>query len=98
MYPVDDPLFGKRYVYRPTVIDEETLREIAARTNGKYYRARSGEELDQIYAEIDRLEKTKVETAQHIQYVELFQHFAFGAFGLLVLEMLLAHTYFRKLP
>ncbi|HQL23920.1 MAG TPA: VWA domain-containing protein [candidate division Zixibacteria bacterium] len=98
MYPVDDPLFGKRYVYRPTVIDEETLREIAARTNGKYYRARSGEELDQIYAEIDRLEKTKVETAQHIQYVELFQHFAFGAFGLVVLEMLLAHTYFRKLP
>lgn len=98
MFPVDDPLFGKRYVYRPTVIDEKTLQEIADRTNGKYFRARSGEELEKIYAEIDKLEKTEVETAHHIQYVELFQFFTFGAFGLLMLEMLLSHTYFRKLP
>lgn len=98
MFPVDDPLFGKRYVYRPTVLDEETLKEIAERTDGKYFRARSGEELEKIYAEIDQLEKTEIETAHHIQYVELFQYFAFGAFGLLMLEMLLAHTFFRKLP
>jgi Ca-activated chloride channel family protein len=98
MYPVDDPFFGKRYIYRPTVIDEKALQEIASRTNGKYFRARSGEELEQIYAEIDNLETTEIETAHHIQYVELFESFTFAAFGLLVLEMLLANTYFRKLP
>ncbi len=98
MYPYQDPLFGKRYIYQPTRIDEETLKEIAKRTGGKYFRARSGEELDQIYSEIDKLEKTKIEIAEHVQYTELFQYFVYGGLFLIVLEMLLANTYFRKLP
>lgn len=98
MFPYQDPIFGKRYVYQPTVIDEETLKEIAARTDGQYFRARSGEELEQIYAEIDKLEKTEIEIEEHVRYTELFQQFAFGGLALLVLEMLLAQTYFRKLP
>lgn len=98
MFPYQDPIFGKRYVYQPTVIDEETLKEIAARTHGQYFRARSGEELEQIYAEIDKLEKTEIEIEEHVRYTELFQQFAFGGLALLVLEMLLAQTYFRKLP
>ncbi len=98
MYPYQDPIFGKRYVYQPTRIDEETLKEIAQRTNGQYFRARSGEELDQIYNSIDSLEKTKVKVAEHIQYRELFQYFVYGGLFLLVVEMLLANTYFKKLP
>lgn len=98
MYPVDDPLFGKRYVYLPTQIDEKTLKEIAARTDGKYFRARSGKELEEIYSIIDEMEKTEVEVAAHIQYTELFHRFAYAGLILLVLEILLANTYFRKLP
>jgi len=98
MYPYQDPLFGKRYIYQPTRIDEETLKEIAKRTGGQYFRARSGEELDQIYTEIDKLEKTKIEIAEHVRYTELFQYFVFAGLFLIVLEILLANTYFRKLP
>ncbi len=98
MYPYHDPIFGKRYVYQPTKIDEETLTRIAELTGGRYFRARSGEELEQIYAEIDRMEKTEVKTASHIQYQELFGPLAYAALILLALELLLTHTYFRKLP
>lgn len=98
MYPVQDPLFGKRYVYQPTNIDEKTLKEIAERTDGKYFRARSGDELEEIYTEIDNLEKTEVKIASHIQYKELFSNFVYAGLFLLVLEIFLANTYFRKLP
>jgi len=98
MYPVHDPLFGKRYVYQPTRIDEETLKEIAAKTDGKYFRARSGEELEAIYGEIDEMETTEINIASHIQYLELFHFFTYAGLLLLVLEVILANTYFRKLP
>ncbi|MGH8015996.1 MAG: vWA domain-containing protein, partial [Candidatus Zixiibacteriota bacterium] len=67
MFPYQDPIFGKRYVYQPTKIDEEALKEIAEKTGGKYFRARSGEELEEIYGLIDKLEKTEIEVASHIQ-------------------------------
>ena len=98
MYPVQDPIFGKRYVYQPTKIDEETLQKIADITGGKYFRARSGEELEEIYTAIDGMEKTEIEVSRHTQYTELFQMFAFAGFGLVMLEMLLGGTVFRKLP
>ncbi|UCG60639.1 MAG: VWA domain-containing protein [Candidatus Zixiibacteriota bacterium] len=98
MYPYQDPIFGKRYVYQPTRIDEKTLKEIAQRTDGKYFRARSGEELEEIYGIIDALEKTEVKVAAHIQYKELFHYFAYAGLILLIIEILLANTYFRKLP
>ena len=98
MYPVDDPLFGKRYVYRPTNVNEELLKDIASRTGGKYFRARSSEELEEIYSIIDNMEKTEVKTSAHIQYRELFHYFTYAGLLLLVLEILLANTYFRKLP
>ncbi len=98
MYPVQDPIFGKRYVYQPTRIDEETLKEIAKRTGAKYFRARSGEELEEIYAIIDGLERTEVKVSEHIQYRELFHIFTYAGLLLLVVELLLANSYFRKLP
>ncbi|MEA2031857.1 MAG: VWA domain-containing protein [candidate division Zixibacteria bacterium] len=98
LYPYQDPIFGKRYVYQPTKIDEETLKKIAKRTDGKYFRARSGDELESIYEQIDKMEKTEIEVAAHIQYKELFHYFVYSGLILLVLEMLLANTYFRKLP
>ena len=98
MFPVQDKLFGKRYVYQPTTIDETTLKEIAEKTGGKYFRAQSGEELEEIYGLIDKLEKTEVKVSSHVEYVELFQYFLYVGLFLLVLEMILAHTILRKLP
>lgn len=98
MFPYQDPIFGKRYIYQPTNIDEESLREIARKTGGKYFRAQSSEELEEIYAIIDELEKTEVTVASHIQYKELFHWFTYLGLILLALELLLASTYFRKLP
>ena len=98
MYPYQDPIFGKRYIYQPTKIDEKTLRAIAKSTDGKYFRARSGEELEEIYGIIDELEKTEVKVAAHVQYVELFHYFAYLGLILLMLEMILANTFFKKLP
>ncbi len=98
MYPVDDPIFGKRYVYLPNEIDEVVLREIAAKTGGKYFRARSEKELEAIYSEIDQLEKTKIKVSQYIQYKELFPPFVYLGLAFLVLEVLLSQTIFRKIP
>ncbi len=98
MFPYNDPIFGKRYVYQPTKINEPMLREIAEKTGGRYYRARSGEELNQIYTSIDQLEKTEIKVSSHVQYRELFPTFTLLALGLLAFETLLGHTYFRKLP
>ncbi len=98
MFPIDDPLFGKRYVYAPTQIDEESLKEIAQVTGGRYFRARSEEELDQIYSEIDELEKTKIEVKEYIQYRELFFGLLMAGFGLLAVELVLGQTSLRKIP
>ncbi len=98
MYPVDDPIFGKRYVYLPNEIDEESLGKIAETTGGKYFRARTEDELDRIYSEIDQLEKTKVKVHEYIQYKELFFGWMMAGFALLVAEMVLSQTYFRKIP
>lgn len=98
MFPVQDPIFGKRYIYQPTTIDEPTLKEIARITDGQYFRARSGAELEEIYEIIDELERTEVKVSAHIQYRELFHWFTYAGLLFLVLEMILANTFFRKLP
>jgi len=98
MYPVDDPIFGKRYIYLPNEIDEEVLSQIADKTGGKYFRARSEKELEQIYDEIDKLEKTKVKVNEYVQYKELFPAFAYLGLIFLALEMVLGQTIFRKIP
>jgi len=98
MYPYQDPIFGKRYVYQPTKIDETTLKEIAERTQGKYFRARSGKELEEIYGIIDEMEKTEIEVAEHVRYTELFYYLLHLGFGLMALELLLGQSVLRKLP
>ena len=98
MFPVNDPLFGRKYVYQPTRIDEASLKEIAKITSGKYFRARSEEELEEIYSIIDEMEKTEIEVSASIQYRELFHYFTLAGLMLLVLELILANSVFRKLP
>ncbi len=97
-YPVEDPVFGKRYTQMRSEIDEESLKEIAKITNGKFYRATNKSELSKIYKIIDKMEKTKIKTKEYMQYNELFMWFLFLGVVLLCIEIILANTRFRKVP
>ena len=97
-YPVQDPFFGTRYVNRPHELDEESLRQIAEITGGLYFRATDSEALRQIYQRISEMEKTEVEVRRYIRYRELAYLFALPALGLILSEVLLANTVFRKIP
>ncbi len=79
-------------------IDEPLMEQIAEMTGGRYYRATSAESLEQIYDEIDQLEKTEVEITSIKRYSEEFYRFAFIALILLVLEFILRYTLFRTIP
>jgi len=98
LYPIDDPFLGKRYVPMKVDIDEDVLKKIAGITGGKYYRATGKASLEKIYQEIGELEKTKIEVKEFTRYSELFANFLLIAFGILILEILLANTRFRKIP
>jgi len=79
-------------------IDEETLKKIADVTGGKYYRADNAERFKQIYAEIDKLEKTEASVKKYTQFTELFPWFITAGLALLLLEIVLGQTILRKLP
>jgi Ca-activated chloride channel family protein len=95
--PVVDQ-FGKRYRPIPVDIDEKTLTAMAEKTGGKYYRADSTDTLRRIYDEIDKLERTEVETKKYVQVKELFPWTVIPGLILLVSEILLGNTVWRKLP
>ena len=98
MYPIEDPLFGKRYVHMDTEIDEELLKNIADDTGGLYFRAKDKEGLREIYETIGQLEKTKIETKEYANYTELAGFFILPGFIILLLEIIFANTIFRKIP
>ena len=79
-------------------LDEETLRQIAAITNAKYYRATDVEGLRGIYAEINALEKSDVEIVNFVRHREVLAWFLIPALALLLIELVLSNTAFRKLP
>jgi Ca-activated chloride channel family protein len=92
-------VFGQRRNQMVQVnIDEETLTGIAEKTGGKYFRADSTDTLIGIYDEIDQLEKTDIEMTKYLEYTELFPWFVLPGLTLLLLEILLAHTIWRRLP
>lgn len=79
-------------------IDEKLLRMIATETGGLYFRARDNESLKNIYLEIDKLEKSRIEVTSLKRYTERFFPFAFAAAALLFLEIFLRYTLFKKFP
>jgi len=97
-YPVKN-LFGlKTYRSIQIDIDEEGLTEIAKITGGRYFRATDTASLKEVYRQIDSLEKTKMEEAKYTEYSELFTYLLIPAFGILLLEVVLANTRFRRIP
>lgn len=69
--PVDDPLMGRRIQMVRMDVDEETLRAIAERTGGRFYRAAEPRALEGIYAEIDRLERAPIRSVEYRDYRDL---------------------------
>src|SRR5262249_9329520 len=96
--PVRDIFGRKQYQMVPVDIDEPTLQKIADKTGGRYYRADNAKKFQEIYTEIDKLEKTEAEVKKFSQYRELFGWFISPALGVLLLETLLRHTVWRRLP
>lgn len=79
-------------------IDENLLKNIASETGGKYFRATDNRSLENIYNEIDRLEKSKVAIITYHHYSEKFYPFVFAAMLFLLLEIILRYTLFKKFP
>ncbi|MDD5634689.1 MAG: VWA domain-containing protein [Candidatus Omnitrophica bacterium] len=97
-YPVPD-MFGNIVIQKVKVeIDEDLLKKIADTTGGIYYRATDTESLQEIYDEIDRIEKTPIEETGYNIYDELFWYFLMPGLILLILEVVIANTYLKRIP
>lgn len=79
-------------------VDETLLRRIASQTGGEYFRATDKEGLQQVYAQIDRLEKTEVDVVSRTRFEEKFIPFMMLALVLLAIEVLLRYTFLRTFP
>ncbi|MXV15732.1 VWA domain-containing protein [Pedobacter sp. HMF7056] len=86
---------GVQYQRVKVQIDEPTLKEIAATTGGKYFRATNNEKLERIYEWIDRMEKARIEVTQYRKKTEMFLPFALVALGLILVEFILRNTLLR---
>ena len=90
------PNGGFLYRMAEVKIDEKLMRDIATITGGRYYRATSNSKLNEIYDEINKLEKTDVEELKYYNYDEKYRSLVLLAGALLVLEFLLRRTLFRS--
>ena len=93
-----ETLFGKRYVYQKVDLDEETLKQIADVTGGAYFRAQDTASLEEIYEQIDQMERTEAKVKEYMEYEELFAQFAFPGLLLILVGFVLENTRFRKIP
>lgn len=87
--PVGRDVFGLRFENQPVKIDEALLRQIAALSGGRYFRARDGAALGQIYAQIDMLERAPVQSRTQVTYTELYRFALAIALAALLLELAL---------
>lgn len=82
---------------QPVEIDEVLLQHIASETGGEYFRATDNQSLEQIYSQIDQLEKTEINEVKYYNYTELFGKFLTFGLILLFLEIILRQTLFKEL-
>ena len=88
---------GVQYVNIPVEIDTKTLSDIAAMSDGNFYRATNNKELKQIYHDIDKLEKSRLSVKKFSKHYEAYQPFAIVALLILLIEVLLKYTLLRKI-
>ena len=98
LMPTSQDIFGDLvFTEAEVTIDENTLREIAQTTGGKYFRATSNSSLEEIYDEINQLEKSDVKVSKLYNYDEYFKIFLWMALGMLVLDALLRWVFYKIL-
>jgi Ca-activated chloride channel family protein len=90
------PNGGFLFKMMPVQIDQDLMKEIAKKTGGKYFRAQDNRGLENIYNEINKLEKTKVEELKYVNYDEKFRPLVWLAGLLLLIEIILRNTIFRS--
>lgn len=87
-----------QYVNVPVEIDEKTLTQIAGTTDANYFRATSNSKLKEVYEEIDKLERTKLNVKEYNRRDEEYQWFALVAFLSILIEVLLRNSILKKIP
>ncbi len=97
-FPVDDPIFGRRYRQMETEIDLELLQNIARETGGQMFQATDPEALEKIFQTIDKLETARYTTTISTWYRELMPWLVLPALLILLLEGMLTATWLRRLP
>jgi Ca-activated chloride channel family protein len=97
-FPVDDPVFGRRYVQVPADVDDMTLAAIADSTGGLYFRATDPEALAIIFTKIDEMERRPVEMAEYVSRRDLGVWAVWPALGFLALQGLLSLSWLRRIP
>ncbi|AZA77438.1 VWA domain-containing protein [Chryseobacterium sp. G0186] len=98
LMPTSQDIFGDLiFTEAEVTIDENTLREIAETTGGKYFRATSNSSLEEVYNEINQLEKTDVKVSKLFNYEEYFTIFLWIALVMLVLDALLRWVFYKIL-
>lgn len=97
-YPTQN-IFGRiEYINQPVVIDEATLKSIASVTGGKYFRATGNNVLQEVFDEIDRLEKTSMDIRHFSHTEDDYMLWAILALGFFTLEIVLRQTWLRTIP
>lgn len=95
-YPIDDPVFGKRYQNIKVDIDEGMLKKIAKITGGEYFRATDTQSLKTIYDKIDKMEKTKIDQVIYTDYKDLYPDYLLPGILLFILAFVSEKTLFRS--
>lgn len=96
-YPFKTP-FGIQYQNMEVQIDEDVMQKISNETDGKYFRATNNNKLKAIFAEIDKMERSKIEVTEFRRHSEEFLPFALIAGALLIIEIILRYTLLKTLP
>ena len=97
-YPYYDAWGKVRYHQQKVEIDEQTLTDIAAKTGGEYFRATDKNTLRDVYAKINELEKTRIETDNYTRHTEHFAVWLLWALLLLVAEFVVERVWINKVP
>ena len=96
---LETDVFGNKIpVQQYMVLDEETLKEVAVMTGGKYFNAKNTQSLQRVYEEIDKLEKTVHEGRVYTQYSERYRSYLIPAIAMLLFHIVLVNTRFRRIP
>jgi Ca-activated chloride channel family protein len=96
--PLTDMFGNIVYQNQRVHFNEAGLKEVAKIADGQFYRATDTKSLEQIFGDIDKLEKTTVSVKKYQQYRDLFPACIMAGLGLLLAQLLLSQTIWKKLP